>query len=208
MKTEVEVSPKDREVEVLATARRRRFTAEYKRRVLQEAEACSKPGELGALLRSEGLYSSHLSAWRVARSRGELAGLRPKKRGPQAPYSGGRYWVDELQRTGERTWHGPADLSARSVLPMLLYPPRPNPARESIQVKFRIENPENVRVRVFDIRGREVGILLDAVALPRGEHEVSWDGIDPQGGGVSGGCYFIRVEAGGEVGTSSVILLR
>jgi transposase-like protein len=67
----------------LAKAQRRRFTAEYKRRVLQEAEACSKPGELGALLRREGLYSSHLSAWRAARSRGELAGLRPRKRGPK-----------------------------------------------------------------------------------------------------------------------------
>jgi transposase-like protein len=104
MKTEVEVSPKDREVEVLATARRRRFTAEYKRRVLQEAEACSKPGELGALLRSEGLYSSHLSAWRVARSRGELAGLRPKKRGPQAQRPDPRdQRITELERELRQT---------------------------------------------------------------------------------------------------------
>jgi len=84
MGSEMEVRTNDREVEVLAKAQRRRFTAEYKRGVLQEAEACSKPGELGALLRREGLYSSHLSAWRAARSRGELAGLRPRKRGPKA----------------------------------------------------------------------------------------------------------------------------
>jgi transposase len=83
MGSEMEVRTNDREVEVLAKAQRRRFTAEYKRGVLQEAEACSKPGELGALLRREGLYSSHLSAWRAARSRGELAGLRPRKRGPK-----------------------------------------------------------------------------------------------------------------------------
>ncbi|HXK36326.1 MAG TPA: hypothetical protein VJ553_01995, partial [Candidatus Paceibacterota bacterium] len=51
------------EVEVPEKARRRSFTAEYKRRILKEADACRKPGEIGALLRREGLYSSHL-AWR------------------------------------------------------------------------------------------------------------------------------------------------
>lgn len=76
-------SPK-REVQVLAQAERRRFTVEYKRRILQEADSCSKPGELGALLRREGLYSSHLAAWRAARARGELSGLSSKKRGPKA----------------------------------------------------------------------------------------------------------------------------
>jgi hypothetical protein len=55
-----------------------------KRRILREAAACPKPGELGALLRHERLYASHLSAWRQAKERGELAGLSPKKRGPQA----------------------------------------------------------------------------------------------------------------------------
>jgi transposase-like protein len=70
------------ETEVLAKAKRRRFTAEYKRRILKQAEACREPGEIGALLRKEGLYSSHLVVWRRARDRGELAGLTPKKRGP------------------------------------------------------------------------------------------------------------------------------
>jgi transposase-like protein len=71
---------------VTAKATRRRFTAEYKRKILQEADACER-GELGALLRREGLYSSHLIEWRRARDAGELAGLTPKKRGPktQAP---------------------------------------------------------------------------------------------------------------------------
>lgn len=72
------------EVEVLAKAERRRFTLEYKRQILQEAERCRLPGETGALLRREGLYSSHLAAWRAARSRGELSGAVPKKRGPTA----------------------------------------------------------------------------------------------------------------------------
>ena len=51
---------------------------------MQEADACTSRGELGALLRREGLYSSHLIEWRAARERGELAGLTPKKRGPKA----------------------------------------------------------------------------------------------------------------------------
>ena len=65
-----------------AKAKRRRFTAEYKRRILLEVDACSR-GEVGALLRREGLYSSHLVDWRRARDAGELAGLTPKKRGPK-----------------------------------------------------------------------------------------------------------------------------
>ena len=71
------------ETEVVAKARRRRFTAAEKLRVLREADGCRKPGELGALLRREGLYSSHLAAWRAARQRGELAGLTPRARGPK-----------------------------------------------------------------------------------------------------------------------------
>jgi len=71
------------EVEVVAKAQRRRFTAEYKRRIVREADRCAKPGEIGALLRREGLYSSLLTTWRAARERGELEGLSPKKRGPK-----------------------------------------------------------------------------------------------------------------------------
>jgi len=63
---------------------RRRFTAEYKRKILAEADACSQPGTLGELLRREGLYSSHLSNWRRQRDDGALAGLTPKRRGRKA----------------------------------------------------------------------------------------------------------------------------
>lgn len=72
------------EVEVLAKAARRRFTLEYKRKILKEADACRRPGEIGALLRREGLYSSHLASWRASRDCGELGGTGVKKRGPQA----------------------------------------------------------------------------------------------------------------------------
>jgi len=67
--------------EVPPKAQRRRFGAEYKQRILRLAEGCTEPGEVGALLRREGLYSSHLSVWRAQRDRGERAGLAPKKRG-------------------------------------------------------------------------------------------------------------------------------
>lgn len=76
--------PVAQETEVTAKAARRRFTATEKLRVLREADACSKSGELGALLRREGLYSSHLFEWRRARKNGELAGLAPRARGPKA----------------------------------------------------------------------------------------------------------------------------
>lgn len=70
--------------EVVAKAERRHFTAEYKRRILQEADACRQPGEVGGLLRREGLYSSHLTTWRAQRDRSELHGLTPAKRGRKA----------------------------------------------------------------------------------------------------------------------------
>ena len=68
-------------IEVVAKAARRRFTVEYKRKIVREADGCKTPGGIGALLRREGLYSSHLTTWRAARERGELAGA-PTKRGP------------------------------------------------------------------------------------------------------------------------------
>jgi transposase-like protein len=67
--------------EVLETAKRRRYSANYKLRILREADACTEKGAVGALLRREGLYSSHLSSWRRQRERGSLEGLAPKKRG-------------------------------------------------------------------------------------------------------------------------------
>ena len=67
--------------EVVAKPKRRKFTAEYRLRILEEAESCTQPGEVGRLLRREGLYSSHLTEWRRARREGSLQGLTPSKRG-------------------------------------------------------------------------------------------------------------------------------
>jgi transposase-like protein len=72
---------------VLARPRRRRFTAEYKRSIIDQADAAQNSGAVGALLRREGLYSSHLGTWRRQRKQGELDALTPKKRGPKVVVS-------------------------------------------------------------------------------------------------------------------------
>lgn len=83
--TTVTVPSLGEETEVTEKAKRRTFTLEYKRRIVREADACKKPGAIGALLRREGLFSSHLTIWRQQRDRGELVpGVTAKKRGPKA----------------------------------------------------------------------------------------------------------------------------
>lgn len=70
--------------EVVPKAKRRQFTAKYKLSIVEEADACTEAGEIGALLRREGLYSSHLSKWRQLRQDGQLEALSAKKRGRKA----------------------------------------------------------------------------------------------------------------------------
>ncbi len=87
--------------EVTPKAKRRKFTAAYKRRILEKADNCTEPGQMGALLRQEGLYSSHLSTWRRQRERGALEALNPRKRGRRRKDELERE-VAELQRRNER----------------------------------------------------------------------------------------------------------
>jgi transposase len=70
--------------ELVERGSRRRFTAAYKLSIVREADACKRPGEIGALMRREGLYSSHLGKWREQRDQGALGALEPKPRGPRA----------------------------------------------------------------------------------------------------------------------------
>lgn len=102
--TAAEVASLTREVEVTEKAKRRSYGAEYKRRIVKEADACKTPGEIGELLRREGLYSSHLAGWRAARDRGELApGTPAKKRGPKAQSSDPRdQRIAQLERENAR----------------------------------------------------------------------------------------------------------
>jgi len=89
--------------EVREKAVRRRFTAAYKLRILKEAEICREQGQLGALLRREGLYSSNLRTWRHQMEQGTLEALSPKKRGPKGkrPDPSARRIV-ELERENQR----------------------------------------------------------------------------------------------------------
>lgn len=89
--------------EVVANAKRRTFTAEYKLRILAEADAAaSQPGAIGALQRREGLYSSHLVTWRRERQAGILKGLTPHKRGPKSKRNPQEEELQKLRRENQR----------------------------------------------------------------------------------------------------------
>jgi len=91
------------DAEVLEKAKRRRFEAAYKLRILEEAACSTRPGELGALLRREGLYASHLTTWRRQRREGALSGLAPKRRGRKAKRKDAvALENDRLRRENER----------------------------------------------------------------------------------------------------------
>jgi transposase-like protein len=91
------------EPEVRERAVRRRFTAEYKLRILKRAESCTERGQLGALLRKEGLYSTNLIAWKRQLEKGTLEALSPRKRGPKGkrPDPSARR-IAELERKNQR----------------------------------------------------------------------------------------------------------
>jgi transposase-like protein len=85
---------------------RRRFTAAYKMRLLDQADRCTEPGQIGALLRREGLYSSHLTHWRKQREQGILHGLTPAKRGRKAKSRNPlAKRLVELERENQRLQH-------------------------------------------------------------------------------------------------------
>jgi transposase-like protein len=88
--------------EVPEQAKRRRFSAKYKLRILREADACADKGQLGSLLRRESLYSSLLSTWRRQREDGSLKGLAPKKRGRKTTKNPQSKRVAQLDRKVRR----------------------------------------------------------------------------------------------------------
>jgi transposase len=96
-------APTQPDPEVLPTAKRRAFTAEYKLGILAEADAAAAhPGGIGALLRREGLYSSHLVTWRRERQAGMLKGLTPHKRGPKSKRNPQDEEMQKLRRENQR----------------------------------------------------------------------------------------------------------
>ena len=89
------------EPEVLPRAKRRQFSAPYKLRIVEEADHCTERGQIGALLRREGLYSSQLSEWRQQRAKGQLNALSSQRRGRKAQHSS-EVEVARLQRENEQ----------------------------------------------------------------------------------------------------------
>jgi len=111
---------------------RRRFMAEYKLCMLREADRCTVPGQLGALLRREGLYSSHLTTWRRQRDEGTLAGLTPKRRGrkanPDAPLIAENHRLKrETQRLEARLRQAETIIEVQKKLSEILGIPLPPP---------------------------------------------------------------------------------
>jgi transposase len=102
-------------VEVTEKAKRRQHSAAYKLKILQEADTCQKPGELAALLRREGLYSSHLAAWRKARAKGERKGLEAKPRGPAPRVADERDQKLAEQAREVASWKARAELAEALV---------------------------------------------------------------------------------------------
>ena len=90
------------EPEVVPKAVRRTFSAAYKLRIVEEADQCTEHGQIGAMLRREGLYSSQLATWRRQREAGVLQGMAPKKRGRKASLDAQDVEIATLRRENER----------------------------------------------------------------------------------------------------------
>jgi transposase-like protein len=98
--------PPGTDSEVVPRARRRQFSNADKRRILEAADRCTKPGEIGALMRREGVYSSSLSTWRRQREAADLAALAPQKRGPKVDANRTEaLHIAHLTRENERLKH-------------------------------------------------------------------------------------------------------
>lgn len=124
------------ETEVREKAERRRFTAAYKLDVLRRVEACRQPGEVGALLRAEGLYSSHLVLWRRQREEAAAAGLAAVRRGPKAGVADARdvriaELEKELSRVTARAERAEALVDLQKKVSEILSIPLPDSGRRS-----------------------------------------------------------------------------
>ena len=115
METMAKVPHEKEAVEVTEKAKRRHYSAAEKLKILQEADACEKLGEIGALLRREGLYSSHLASWRKARAKGERKGLEAKRRGPLPKVADERDQKLAEQAREVASWKARAELAEALV---------------------------------------------------------------------------------------------
>jgi hypothetical protein len=125
-----------------------------------------------------------------------------------APAGGARYWLEELSRSGATSWHGPLSLAPRSVAPRVLtLASAPNPFRASTDIAYILPERAPVLLTVYDVQGRRVATLVDAVE-DAGEHTISWGGRGDDGTLAASGLYFLRLRAGGDTRVLKAILSR
>ena len=137
-----------------------------------------------------------------------IAGLaRGSFRDPDPPVEGAAYWLlahDAAGRGDE--WLGPAMLSAAAAPPVVaLHAVQPNPSSGRATIRYAISRAARVRLAVYDVRGRHCATLVDA-HQDAGEHVAVWDGRARRGGERVSGAYWVRLESGGSVRTSGIVL--
>ena len=126
---------------------------------------------------------------------------------PTPPREGAEYWLAEISRTGETTWHGPVVLPPASLpARLILGPGVPNPFRSQTQITYSIPGSQHVELVIFDLQGRRIATLVDDEQGP-GEYTVSWDGRVDTGIAASG-LYFLRLLAGKATKTQKLMFVR
>jgi hypothetical protein len=127
---------------------------------------------------------------------------------PDPPPEGARYWVQELSRTGEAAWHGPAVLAPDRGpgTGFRIAAGRPNPFREATTVSYRLAEAGTVRLTVLDLGGRVVRTLVHGFK-GAGDHTATWDGRNAQGAPAAPGVYFLRLREGKRTDGCKVALL-
>ena len=126
---------------------------------------------------------------------------------PTPPRTGAEYWLAEISRTGETTWHGPAVLPPASLPARLtLGPGVPNPFRSQTQIAYSIPGTRQVELAIYDLQGRRIATLINKEQGP-GEYTVSWDGRVDTGMAPSG-LYFLRLRAGKSTKTQKLMFVR
>lgn len=125
-----------------------------------------------------------------------------------APRQAVDYWLEEMAVDGSRAWHGPAPLPAVDVSwPALALQSRPNPFNPRTEVRYSLPVAGDLQLRVYDLRGRLVRRLVDALQ-PAGEAGVVWDGLDDAGQAAPAGVYVLRLAAAGRAASATVTLAR
>ncbi len=124
-----------------------------------------------------------------------------------APDAGADYWLAEMSRSGDVSWHGPVTLAPAATPTALVLGAAPNPFSASTRITYQLPSSLPVRVSVFDMQGRRVAQLVDRVEAA-GSHTVVWDGRADNGRGAVVGFYLLRLEAGSESRIQKIVRTR